>query len=111
MSGGEFLGRMRERVTLERRMGLPDGLGGVTSDWQPVAHVWAALEAVSLPENQIGGRLANPVRYQVVLRSLPDLSLAWRLKWRNRRLTIHGVDRVAGRSDLVLLTAYEERGQ
>lgn len=106
---GEYLGRMREQVTLESRAGADDGLGGVTRTWRPVATVWAAIEIRALAETDYAGRVSNPLRYRLVVRRRADLSPAWRIAWRNRRLAITAVDAVPGRTDLALLSAHEER--
>lgn len=107
---GEYLGRMREQVTLESRAGADDGLGGLTRVWRPVAQVWAAIETEALGEAPYAGQVSHPLRYRLVVRRRADLSPAWRIAWRNRRLAITAIDAVPGRADLALLTAREVPG-
>lgn len=105
--GGEFLGRMRERITLESRAGADDGLGGLTRVWRPVAQVWAAIEMQAPGEAPHAGGISHALRYRLVVRRRAALSPAWRIAWRNRHLAITAVDAVPGRADLALLTARE----
>ena len=106
--GGEFLGRMRERVTFEAFTGLDDGLGGVTRGWRRVAGGWAAIEMVAMKEDTVAQQHARAIRYRLVARKPPGLSPAWRVRWRNRLRGITALADVAGRPELVLRQAREE---
>lgn len=108
MKNGEFLGRMRERVTFEAFTGLDDGLGGMTRGWRRMADGWAAIEMVAVKEETAARQHSRAIRYRMVARKPAGLSPAWRVRWRNRLLGITALAEVDGRPELVLLQAREE---
>lgn len=107
-ANGEFLGRMRERVTFEAFTGLDDGLGGMTRGWRRVANGWVAIEMMAVKEEAAAHQHARAIRYRLVARKPPGLNPGWRLRWRNRLLGITALADVDGRPELVLLQAQEE---
>lgn len=109
MIAREYLGRMRERVTFEAMTGNDDGLGGLTRSWRSIGSGWAAIEMEAVRSRETARQMIQPLRYRMVLRKPPGISPAWRLRWRNRLLGIRQMQDIAGRPDLILVQAEEER--
>jgi len=38
------IGKLRHRITIQEKVTVPDGYGGVTSTWKDVATVWSSVE-------------------------------------------------------------------
>jgi SPP1 family predicted phage head-tail adaptor len=59
------IGSLRDRLTLEQPVRTPDGGGGASLAWQPVADLWAHVRPVSgderLRHDQLAGRLTHAV--------------------------------------------------
>jgi len=59
------IGSLRDRLTLEQLVRAPDGGGGASVTWQPVADLWAHVRPISgderLAHDQVVGRLTHQV--------------------------------------------------
>jgi SPP1 family predicted phage head-tail adaptor len=56
---------LRDRLTLEQPLRAPDGGGGASISWQPIAELWAHVRPISgderLEHDQVAGRLTHRV--------------------------------------------------
>lgn len=52
-------GRLSQRLLIERQTRAPDGGGGWSVNWTPVAEIWAEVWPVSAAERAKGGGLAG----------------------------------------------------
>lgn len=86
------LGRMRWRVTIEREQITPDGSGGGTATWTPVATVWAEVKSVGSVERAVSGKREAYSKYRIRMRHRSDLTEADRLRVAGKLLNITGVD-------------------
>lgn len=100
--------RLRQRVTLERRVAVADSFGGQEVSWEPWATVFAAVEALraSGRERSVGDQARAEARYRVTLRALEGLDASMRVRWGNRVLQIHAIQAAGA---LLELVAYEEQ--
>lgn len=103
----EQIGAMDQRVALEAPGDMPDGAGGQVCSWHPVAVIWARVIRVSNGERGFAGRTVNPARYVVTIHARADVCTAMRLDWQGCKLAILAIDEVAGRPELMKLTATE----
>jgi SPP1 family predicted phage head-tail adaptor len=59
------IGSLRDRLTLEQPVRAPDGGGGASVAWQPVAELWAHARPITgderLRHDQVAGRLTHRV--------------------------------------------------
>ena len=59
------IGSLRDRLTLEQPVRTPDGGGGASVSWEPVADLWAHVRPISgderLAHDQVAGRLTHQV--------------------------------------------------
>lgn len=66
-------GALRRRLLLEHPERIDDGGGGSDIVWQPVASLWASIEARNGDERVDAGRLASRVSHDVLLRYRPGV--------------------------------------
>lgn len=104
-------GQLDQRITLERVIEVPDGLGGVTRSWAALASnpdVWAAVRAVGGDEGVTRGQVAARQQFEVTIRARDDLTEADRVLWRGDELNIRHIERWGGRA--MYMTLKVERG-
>lgn len=68
MSGGEFAGRLAERVTLARRVPDRDQYGGWTGGWLTLGSAWALVEPEGDGVAEAGDAAVGARRWRVTLR-------------------------------------------
>ncbi len=76
----ERIGKLRHLLTIEREIRSGDGGGGALTDWEAVAEVWGAIEAVSGKESVRADRLSGELAYQITIRGRSDLAPAMRIR-------------------------------
>lgn len=78
------LGRLRHRIAIERPADTPDGAGGVTRGFAPLAEVFAGVEPLSAEESRRGYALGLARLYRMTIRARGDLGGGHRVVWRGR---------------------------
>jgi SPP1 family predicted phage head-tail adaptor len=81
----------RDRVTIEAEQRTPNGQGGYTTGWSPVATVWAEVIGLNGNEAMRASIERSVSLYRVNLRKRDDVSAANRLRWNGRVLSITSV--------------------
>ena len=81
-------GRLSARLVLETSADLPDGQGGVSESWTPVATLWGRIEPLRAAAREQAGAALAPVTHRVTIRYRDDVSHAMRFVYRNRVLDI-----------------------
>lgn len=81
-------GRLTARLTLERPVETPDGQGGATLAFDTVAHCWALVEPIAMPEALERGQDRFRVSHRIRLRHRDDLTAGMRLRLGARIFTI-----------------------
>ena len=84
-------GLLRHRVAVERPVETPDGAGGATIAWEPVATIWARLDPVRASEKTIAAHLAAVATHKVTIRRREDVTGGMRILFRGRRFRILAV--------------------
>ena len=85
-------GKLRHRVTIECEGKTPNGQGGFTTAWAPVASgVPAEIIGLSGSEAISSGVERSVTLYRVSIRSRSDVSAKVRLKWNGRVLAVKSV--------------------
>lgn len=105
----ELAGRLRERVTLERWVGVADEFGGEAGAWTSEGVLWAEIASAGHGAGVEAERRVRRQRHRVRVRSAARVDLGCRLGWRGRVLAVLSVERDAGRPDWIELLV-EERG-
>lgn len=103
---------LTELVFLEESHQMPDGQGGMISEWRPLEMAWARIEPQKpgkITEQWQGERPHFAARYWVWLRRAHVLPDVYRLRWENQILMpISAVTRLPGHEWQMVLT--EEQG-
>lgn len=100
---GEFSGRLRQRIQLQRAdMASPD-------PWVPVCEAWAALQpADSRALSALDGDTrVTARRWRILVRSEIRVSLDMRVLWRGHDLRVTGVEADPEAPDRILVLAEE----
>lgn len=84
-------GKLDQRVTLQQRSGVADGLGQVTLTWVDVATVWARVVPLRGREFFAAAQIQQENTVRVILRKRSDVTSAWRLVWRGVAHDVTGV--------------------
>lgn len=100
---------MRERVTLQSPVRLPDGAGGAAVTWDEGASVWAKVEMLGGGETPIGERREARAKIRVTIRHRANVTAEMRATWRTRALDIRNVRDMDGRRRFLVLDCEEAR--
>jgi head-tail adaptor len=103
----EFAGILDQRVTLETAADVPDGGGGYTRTWVPIATSWANVRVTPAELAEQSGRLKQVDSADVLMRRrlLPPKI---RLKWRWQVWRVVSVDHPVDAPDRMRLTVQAE---
>jgi SPP1 family predicted phage head-tail adaptor len=73
-------GKLNHRLTLEAPAETPDGAGGVTRSYSPVATLWAHVEPLSARGAVEAQALGANVTHRIRIRYSADITLRHRLR-------------------------------
>ena len=105
----ELSGTLRERVTLERRLGNRDALGGAVGAYAYDGAAWAAVSPLIPADLTVADSLSALPRWQVTLRKREGIDLKTRLVWRGRFLGVRSVISDPRDPARMVLTCQEKR--
>lgn len=105
----EFSGSLRERVTLERRLGNRDALGGAVGAYAYDGAAWAAVSPLIPADLTQADSLSALPRWQVTMRKREGIDLKTRLVWRGRFLGVRSVISDPRDPARMVLTCQEKR--
>lgn len=91
MSSFGTIGALRQRVTLEAPIDAPDGAGGFSQSYVPVAQLWARIAPSGAREDFIEERQEQMVSHVVTIRWREGVTSGMRFVHRGRKLTIRAV--------------------
>ena len=97
MSDGFPIGELDERAVLEVETRTPDGAGGVTLGWKPVATLWAARRPLSGSESFDADRTRGRIDTEIIIRYRFGVSPAMRFRIGARAFEIQSVLENSGR--------------
>ena len=80
--------KLRERITIERKVKEPDGMGGFDTRWTTRVEVPAMVHPLSSSELIFAGRLQDNISHRVVIRYRDDLDPSDRIVWRGQELKL-----------------------
>ena len=106
-----MIGRMDQRITLQRQSEVSDGGGGMVRTWVDVlenASVWAAVKAKAGREGLDSGRVNAIYVVVFTIYNRADLSEKDRIVWNGESYNIRGILRMGGRDLRLQIEA--ERG-
>lgn len=85
------IGELASRVVLESEVRTPDGGGGATIGWVPVAEVWASVRPLAGRETFVAEALSGRVTHAITIRWRGGVVPAMRLRLGDRTLAITAV--------------------
>ncbi len=102
-----MINRLSERVTIQQRSIISDGLGGQEISWSELASVYAEVKAISnyTTERSLSDAVHATAGYRVTIRARGDVDASMRVIWKTRVLRIsslHAID------DVLELLTFEE---
>lgn len=105
----EFAGTLKERVTIEQRLGSRDALGGAAGAYAYDGQAWAAVTPLLPADLAAADSLSALPRWQVTMRKREGIELRTRLVWRGRFLGVRGVVSDPRDPARMVLTCEEKR--
>jgi head-tail adaptor len=105
----ELSGALRERVTIERRLGNRDALGGAIGAYAYDGAAWVAVSPLIPADLTVADSLSALPRWQVTMRKREGIDLKTRLVWRGRFLGVRGVISDPRDPARMVLTCEEKR--
>ena len=105
----ELSGTLRERVTLERRLGNRDALSGAVGAYAYDGAAWAAVSPLIPADLTVADSLSALPRWQVTMRKREGIDLKTRLVWRGRFLGVRSVVSDPRDPARMVLTCQEKR--
>jgi head-tail adaptor len=88
---GEFSGALRERVTLEQRLGNRDRLAGASGKYAYDGAAWTSVMPLVPAGLVAGDSLSGLPRWQVIMRKREGVDQRTRLTWRRKYLAVRHV--------------------
>lgn len=88
---GEFLGNLRERVTIEHRLGNRDALGRASGRYAYGGAAWVSVSPLIPADLTVADSLSALPRWQVTMRKREGIDLRTRLVWRGRFLGVRNI--------------------
>lgn len=84
-------GKLRHRITIQDKVTVPDGYGGMTSTWQDVATVWASVEPLKGKELYEAHQMKAELTHRVRIRYVEGIKPQMRIVFRGRELAIEAI--------------------
>jgi SPP1 family predicted phage head-tail adaptor len=92
VSARPTIGALRQRVTIEAPVDVPDDNGGFTRSYASLAQVWARIETTGARAQFSEQRLEQSRSHTVTIRWRGDVTSQMRFDFRGRKLAIQGVE-------------------
>lgn len=106
--GGLVIGKLDQRIVIQRYAEVADGAGGITRSWSDLITVWAGAAAKSGRESLDQGRINAAGETWFTIRTRSDVSEIDRISWRGLTYNIRNVKREGPQSPFMVIVA--ERG-
>lgn len=104
-----IIGRLDQRITLQRKSSASDGMGGYDETWSDLDTVWAEVRPLSSREVWDAMRISAETRFRARIRwredanGAPYYTSADRVTWKGRTYGIERVVEIGRRDGLELL--------
>ena len=103
-----MIGKMDQRITLQRATETPDGIGGTVRGWSDLprnASPWAAVTAKAGRESMTEGRITASYVVLFTIYNRDDLSEVDRILWNGEAYNIRNLRREGGRKLRLVIEA------
>lgn len=81
-------GKLRHRISIQRKERTPDGAGGWYDTWVEKWKVYAQIKPSSGGENLVAMRLQASITHDIVIRYLPDIKASDKIVFEDRSFNI-----------------------
>lgn len=88
MMGGEFAGRLRERIAIEALTQERNAIGAQLPEWSVVARCLAVVAPEGVGAEAEGQALSAMARFKVIIRVRDGVSVGQRVRWGARLLAV-----------------------
>ena len=102
-------GKLRHRVTLQRKAAGVDSLGQPSTDWQNLRTYWASVRTLTGSELEKAKALVPQATTEIVMRYNPDASELCRAIFNDRIFNIGNVNNIDQRNIQLTLTCSEAK--
>ncbi|WP_069649642.1 phage head closure protein [Caloranaerobacter ferrireducens] len=85
------VGLLRDRVTIQNYVRIPDGYGGYTETWQDVATVWANIKPLRGREFFQAQQIQSEVTHKITIRYTDAVNITSRIKYKNKTFEIKSI--------------------
>lgn len=106
-----MIGKLDQRITMQRKTATADGAGGVTEAWANLAtnpRPWAEVIAKAGRETMVENRMAATFVTTFTIHNRTDLTELDRIVWGGENYNIRGIRRQGARELFLIIEA--ERG-
>ena len=79
---------LNKRITFQRPVKAPDGMGGFVTTWTTAATVWAAIWPMSASETIKAAQTGMTITHRIRIRYRDGLKASWRVSWGGKYLNI-----------------------
>jgi SPP1 family predicted phage head-tail adaptor len=101
------IGRLRQKVTLEKATSTTDNAGGCTETWASVVSFYADIRPSGGDEAYRQGKVQDKITHKVYCRWRSDIKTAYRLKYESRYFNIKSIKNIDERDRFLELTCSE----
>jgi SPP1 family predicted phage head-tail adaptor len=102
---GIAAGELRNRIVIRRPIEVDNGKGGYTSDWLPVAELWAEVKGLDGREAMIGQVLNGISSYRIRIRYRKGIQPSDQVRYEHLDLNIRSVADPDGKREQLILIA------
>ncbi len=85
------IGKLRHRITIQEKVTVPDGYGGVTSTWKDMATVWSSVEPLKGRELYAAQQVKTELSHRVRIRYMSGIKPEMRIAFDNRTFEIEAI--------------------
>ena len=85
------IGKLRHRITIQEKVTVPDGYGGVTSTWKDVATVWSSVEPLKGRELYAAQQVKAELTHRIRIRYMSGIKPEMRIAFDNRSFDIEAI--------------------
>jgi len=76
-----IIGRLRDRIELQKHQSYKDDFGQTISDWVEIATVWAEVKAVTGKELMLAQQEMSSTTIRIFICYRDDVDVTWRIKY------------------------------
>jgi SPP1 family predicted phage head-tail adaptor len=96
------LSPMRHRLTIEDRVDLSNGAGGVSRQWHARFQIWGAIETIDATQYSEAAQTGQRLTHRVLLRYRDDIDTTQRFRKGQSIFNIRGIRDPDGRKRLLI---------